>query len=222
VTAAEERTRDHDPAFLAALREDRLAAVIRARGVADAAGLVESLSAAGVRCVEFTFTTAGAVDAIRASSEVPGAVVGAGTVLSAEQCSAAIEAGARFVVAPSLALDIVRPCREAGVPFVLGAWTPSEVVAAVAAGSAAVKLFPAGIGGPGYLKSLRGPFPDTDFVPSGGVSRDNAREFLAAGALAVFAGSELVPPDAVVSGDSAEVARRAREFRSALDGEATG
>ncbi len=219
MTAVEQLTRSHAAEFLAALGQDRLAAVVRASSVADAAGLVEALAGAGVRCVEFTFTTAGAVDAIRGSAQVPGALVGAGTVVTAEQCSAAIEAGARFVVAPSLALEIVAPCREAGVPFVLGAFTPSEVVTAAAAGSAVVKLFPAGVGGPGYLKSLLGPFPDTQFVPSGGVSLANAREFLAAGALAVFAGSELVPPDAVASGDAAEIGRRAQQFRAVLDGE---
>lgn len=207
-----------DAELLSVLRRDRIAAVIRAREVADPIGLAESLVASGVHCVEFTFTTAGVVDAIRAAAGVPGAVVGAGTVLTAEQATAAIDAGARFVVAPSLALDIIGSCNEANVPYVLGAFTPSEVVAAVRAGTAAVKLFPAGLGGPGYLKDLRGPFPGVPFVPSGGVKLTNAAEFINAGAVAVFAGSDLVSPDAVTRGDFAHVAERVHEFRAALDG----
>jgi 2-dehydro-3-deoxyphosphogluconate aldolase/(4S)-4-hydroxy-2-oxoglutarate aldolase len=202
--------------LLAVLREDRIAAVVRARSVADPRGLVEALLGSGVRCVEFTFTTAGAVEAIRESARIPGALVGAGTIQTAQEAVTAIEAGASFVVAPSLALDIVAPCREAGVPYVLGAFTPTEVVAAVRAGTAAVKLFPAGLGGPHYLKNLRGPFPDTEFVPSGGVTPSSTPEFLAAGAIAVFAGSDLVPADAVALGEHAEVVRRAREFRAGL------
>jgi 2-dehydro-3-deoxyphosphogluconate aldolase/(4S)-4-hydroxy-2-oxoglutarate aldolase len=202
--------------LVSALRRDRVAAVVRVPQIEDPIGLTETLVSAGVSCVEFTFTTAGALDAIRAASTVPGALVGAGTVLTADQARAAVDAGARFVVSPGLSVDVVEPCRSAGIPFVLGALTPTEVVSAVRAGSAVVKLFPAGLGGPRYLKDLRGPFPDVDFVPSGGVSIDNAAQFLAAGALAVFAGSDLVSADTVARGHFSEVADRARALRVAL------
>jgi 2-dehydro-3-deoxyphosphogluconate aldolase/(4S)-4-hydroxy-2-oxoglutarate aldolase len=142
--------------------------------------------------------------------------VGAGTVLTANDARAAIEAAARFIVAPGLALDVVEPCRAAGIPFFLGAFTPTEVMTAVEMGSAAVKLFPAGLGGPRYLKDLRGPFPDVSFVPSGGVTPDNAPEFLAADAAAIFAGSDLVPRSAVEDGDMTAIADRARTYRAAL------
>jgi 2-dehydro-3-deoxyphosphogluconate aldolase/(4S)-4-hydroxy-2-oxoglutarate aldolase len=204
--------------LLATLRRDRVAAVIRAPRINDPVALTESLVSAGVHCVEFTFTTAGALDAIRAGSAVQGAMVGAGTVLTADQARAAIEAGAQFVVSPGLTLDVVEPCRSAGIPYVLGALTPSEVLAAVRAGTTVVKLFPAGLGGPRYLKDLRGPLPDVDFVPSGGVSVDNAAQFLQAGAIAVFAGSDLVSADAIARGDFAEVAASARAFRAAVGG----
>ncbi|MFJ5560767.1 bifunctional 4-hydroxy-2-oxoglutarate aldolase/2-dehydro-3-deoxy-phosphogluconate aldolase [Streptomyces sp. NPDC093250] len=198
------------------LATDRLAAVVRGRRVADPAGLATALAAEGVRCVEFTFTIPGVLGVIEAAASASGAVVGAGTVLTAGDAQAAIEAGARFIVSPGLALDVVGPCRAAGVPFFLGAFTPSEVAAAAAAGAAAVKLFPAGLGGPRHLKDLRGPFPDVRFMPSGGVTPDNAADFLAAGAVALFAGSDLVPPAAVEEGDTGLVAERARVYRAAL------
>jgi 2-dehydro-3-deoxyphosphogluconate aldolase/(4S)-4-hydroxy-2-oxoglutarate aldolase len=198
------------------LASDRVAAVVRGRRVADPARLAAALAAEGVRCVEFTFTIPGVLDVIAAAASAEGAVVGAGTVLTAADARAAIEAGARFIVAPGLALDIVEPCRAAGIPFFLGALTPTEVMKAVAAGSAAVKLFPAGLGGPRYLKDLRGPYPHVSFVPSGGITPDNAPEFLAAGAIAVFAGSDLVPRSAVEDGDLTAIADRARSYRAAL------
>ncbi|MCW2762471.1 MAG: 2-dehydro-3-deoxyphosphogluconate aldolase [Marmoricola sp.] len=199
-----------------ALAADRLAAVVRGRRVADPAGLASALAGEGVRCVEFTFTIPGILEVIEAATSADDAIVGAGTVLTATQARDALEAGARFIVSPGLALDVVEPCRAAGVPFFLGAFTPTEVITAVAAGSAAVKLFPAGLGGPRHLKDLRGPFPDVDFVPSGGVTSDNAAEFLAAGAIAVFAGSDLVPSSAVEDGDLRAIAKRARVYRAAV------
>jgi 2-dehydro-3-deoxyphosphogluconate aldolase/(4S)-4-hydroxy-2-oxoglutarate aldolase len=191
--------------------------VIRARKVTDAIALAQSLVAAGVHCVEFTFTTAGAADAIRSAATVEGAIVGAGTVLTAEQARIAIAAGARFVVSPGLALDVVEPCRAAGIPYVLGALTPTEVMAAVSAGTVAVKLFPAGLGGARYLKDLRGPFPHVPFVPSGGVNPGNVAGFFAAGAVAVFAGSDLVSSEALARGDFDGIATQVQRFRDGFE-----
>ncbi|MCW2643270.1 MAG: 2-dehydro-3-deoxyphosphogluconate aldolase [Dactylosporangium sp.] len=207
---------------LQALAVDRIAAVIRGQHVADPSGTAATLAEAGVRCVEFTFTIPGVLDVIAAAAAADGAIIGAGTVFTREQAEAAIDAGARFIVSPGLAQDIVDPCRDAGVPFFFGALTPSEVSAAVAAGSAAVKLFPAGLGGPRYLKDLRGPFPQVPFIPSGGVNPGNAADFLGAGALAVFAGSDLVPGHAVENGDLPELRTRAAHFRSAISAYAPG
>ena len=112
--------------------------------------------------------------------------------------------------------EVAEVAREAGVPVFLGALTPTEVDAALKAGTTAVKLFPAGVGGAGYLRDLRGPFPDAAFVPSGGIGESNAREFLDAGAIAVYAGSSLAPPELVAAGDHEEIARRAQAFVAAL------
>jgi 2-dehydro-3-deoxyphosphogluconate aldolase / (4S)-4-hydroxy-2-oxoglutarate aldolase len=201
---------------MAAIRADRIAAVVRAKSVDDPRKLARTLADEGIRCVEFTFTIPSAAEVIAAAADERGAVIGAGTVRSAEQAASAIEAGARFIVSPGVIPDIVPVCRERNVPVILGALTPTEVHAVDALGAAAVKIFPAGLGGPRYLRDLRGPFPKLPFMPSGGVTPENAAEFLAAGAAAVFAGSDLVPPAAVADGDYGTLASRARRFRAAL------
>lgn len=160
---------------LAQVRADRVVAVIRASRVADPVELARTLAQAGIRCVEFTFTIPGAADALRAASDDGTAVVGAGTVVDEPTARTALEAGARFLVSPACTPDVAAAGRESGVPVFLGAFTPTEVVAALAAGAAAVKLFPAEPLGPSYLKQLRGPFPDVLFVPSGRDRRTQRR-----------------------------------------------
>jgi 2-dehydro-3-deoxyphosphogluconate aldolase/(4S)-4-hydroxy-2-oxoglutarate aldolase len=198
-----------------AIKVDRAVAVIRAERVAVPAALANSLADSGIRAVEFTFTIPDALAAIEAAA-ASGALVGAGTVLSAEQARAAIDAGAQFVVSPACLPELAEPCREAGVPVFMGALTPTEVVGAVKAAATAVKLFPARLGGHAYLRDLRGPFPDVAFLPSGGVDERNARDFLEAGAVAVYAGSSLAPPELVEAGDHAEIGRRAHAFVASL------
>lgn len=197
------------------IRSDRAVAVIRGDRVANPAGLATALAGAGIRAVEFTFTIPDALDAIEAARD-SGAAIGAGTVLNASQARAALAAGAHFLVSPACVPEVAGVGAEAGVPVFLGALTPTEVDAAVRAGTTAVKLFPAGLGGPRYLRDLRGPFPHVDFVPSGGINEDNARSFLAAGAIAVYAGSSLAPPELVAAGDHDEIVRRAHAFLAAL------
>jgi 2-dehydro-3-deoxyphosphogluconate aldolase/(4S)-4-hydroxy-2-oxoglutarate aldolase len=197
------------------IRSDRAVAVIRGERVADPPGLAASLAGAGIRTIEFTFTIPDVLAAIEAAADT-GAVVGAGTVRDERQARDALAAGARFLVSPACVTAVAQVAREAGVRVFLGALTPTEVDAALKAGSSAVKLFPAGLGGPRYLRDLRGPFPDVDFIPSGGVTEENAREFLDAGAIAVYAGSGLAPQDLVASGDLEEIERRAHAFVAAL------
>jgi 2-dehydro-3-deoxyphosphogluconate aldolase / (4S)-4-hydroxy-2-oxoglutarate aldolase len=199
----------------AAMRADRAVAVVRADRVADAAGLASALAQAGIRCVEFTFTIPDVLAALAAAVD-SGAIVGAGTVLEPDQARRAVDAGARFVVSPACVPELGPVCESLGVPLFLGAYTPTEVHAAARAGATAIKLFPASAGGPSYLKQLRGPFPELPFIPSGGIDEDNAREFLAAGAVAVYAGSSLAPPDLVARGEHEEIARRAQAFVAAL------
>jgi 2-dehydro-3-deoxyphosphogluconate aldolase / (4S)-4-hydroxy-2-oxoglutarate aldolase len=201
---------------IAALSSDKVAAVVRAQSVDDPGKLARTLADEGIRCVEFTFTIPGAAEVIASAAREPGAIVGAGTVRSAEQAATAIEAGARFIVSPGVIPDVARVAQDRGIPVILGALTATEVHSVDALGATAVKIFPAGLGGPRYLRDLRGPFPGLAFMPSGGVTPDNVAEFLAAGATAVFAGSDLVPPAAVASGDYAAVSSRARRFRVSI------
>jgi 2-dehydro-3-deoxyphosphogluconate aldolase/(4S)-4-hydroxy-2-oxoglutarate aldolase len=200
---------------LDAIRSDRAVAVIRGERVADPVRLAATLGGAGIRAIEFTFTIPDVLAAIEAVAG-SGALVGAGTVRDERQARDALSAGARFLVSPACVEDVALVAREAEVPVFLGALTPTEVDTALKAGTSAVKLFPAGIGGPGYLRDLRGPFPDAAFVPSGGVTVENARAFLEAGAIAVYAGSRLAPPELVATGDHEEIGRRAHAFVAAL------
>lgn len=197
------------------LRADRVAAVVRAARVRDPRRLADTLAAGGVRCVEFTFTIPHVCDILAAAAGTK-ATLGAGTVLSAEQAHAAIDAGVEFVVTPTVIAEVAEACHERGVPFFLGAYTASEVLAAHRLGSAAVKVFPASTGGPAHLKNLCGPFPDIPLVPSGGVTSSNASAFLDAGAIAVFAGSDLVSPTMVENEAYDEVLRNARAFSAVV------
>jgi 2-dehydro-3-deoxyphosphogluconate aldolase/(4S)-4-hydroxy-2-oxoglutarate aldolase len=194
---------------------DRVAAVVRAQRVPDPVRLADTLAGAGIHLVEFTFTiprVLEVIDTARAST----ATIGAGTVLTAEQAHSAIDAGAAFIVTPSVIPAVAAVCRDRRVPFMLGAYTPGEVLEARRLGSAAVKIFPASTCGPGHIKSLRGPFPNIALVPSGGVTLSTAAAFLDAGAVAVFAGSDLVSPAMVENEAYDEVLTRAAGYVAAV------
>lgn len=193
------------------MREDRAIAVVRARSIPDPAAIADAFAAGGIRCVEFTYTIPEVEKVILAAADgARQAVIGAGTVLREDQARRAIDAGAEFLVSPALRPELVAVA--GGRPVFMGALTPTEVVAAIEAGAVAVKLFPASIGGPGYLRALRGPFPDVPFVPSGGVDERTVADYLAAGAVAVYAGSSIAPVDAIEAGDTDRITALASAF----------
>jgi 2-dehydro-3-deoxyphosphogluconate aldolase/(4S)-4-hydroxy-2-oxoglutarate aldolase len=198
------------------MRRDGIVAVVRAPRVLDPMQLVSCLVESGIRCVEFTWTTPNALDALRSAAD-GGGIVGMGTVLDARQAREAADAGASFIVTPGLRPVVAEVCIEMGVPIIIGALTPSEVLQAMEAGAGAVKLFPARLGGPRYLRDLRGPLPSLRAIPSGGVDASNARDYFAAGAFAVSAGSNLIDESAAASGAHGEIAARAAELRRLLD-----
>ncbi len=204
-----------DP-ITAQLAADRALVVVRAAAIPDAAQLCAALAKGGIRIVELTFTIPDVLASVRRAAEAPGVVLGVGTVLTASDAGAAVDAGARFLVTPGIRPEVARVATAAGVPVYLGAMTPTEVAMARDLGSSAVKIFPAARLGAGYLKDLKGPYPDVRLLPSGGINAANAREWLAAGALAVCCGTSVVPPHAVESGDWAGITKRARDFRRAL------
>jgi 2-dehydro-3-deoxyphosphogluconate aldolase/(4S)-4-hydroxy-2-oxoglutarate aldolase len=177
---------------------------------------VLTLAAEGVSLVEVSLTTPGAFEVISGARAELGddASVGAGTVITAQDADRAASAGADFVVTPAIVPGL-RTAAERGLPLLAGALTPTEIVAAAGQGAAAVKLFPASLGGARYLRALLDPFPTVQLVPVGGVDADAAREYLAAGAVAVGVGSPLIG-DAASGGSLSELRDRARLFLAAV------
>lgn len=198
--------------------ERRVLAVVRAPSIPDIHGLVAALAAGGIPTVELTFTTPDMLRHVTSARDA-GTPVGVGTVLTADQAKAAVDAGARFLVTPGVRAAVADVGVAAGVPVYLGAFTPTEVATAVDLGATAVKIFPAGLHGPRYLSDLRGPFPDVPLLPSGGVNAENAAAFLAAGAVAVCAGTGVVPPAAVAAGDWSDITARATTFTTSMEGQ---
>jgi 2-dehydro-3-deoxyphosphogluconate aldolase/(4S)-4-hydroxy-2-oxoglutarate aldolase len=177
--------------------------------------LAEALCAGGLDIIEVTFRTAAAADAIHAIvKRFPNMLVGAGTVLTAEQLERTIQAGARFAVAPGFNEDLVRKAKSAGVPFIPGVVTPTEVDRGVAMGVMLQKFFPASVmGGAKMLKALAGPFGHTGvkFIPTGGIDATNAAEYLALPVVAAVGGSWMVASDLVKAGKWDEITRLSRE-----------
>ncbi|WFB83615.1 MULTISPECIES: bifunctional 4-hydroxy-2-oxoglutarate aldolase/2-dehydro-3-deoxy-phosphogluconate aldolase [Streptomyces] len=181
--------------------------------LADAVPLARALVAGGLPAIEVTLRTPVALDAIRAiAGEVPGAVVGAGTVITAEQVGDVVAAGARFLVSPGWTDGLVDAMRASGVPFLPGVSTTSEVVALLERGVREMKFFPAeAAGGTAYLKALAAPLPQARFCPTGGIGPASAPEYLALPNVGCVGGSWMLPKDAVAGRDWGRVGALARE-----------
>lgn len=198
----------------------KVIAVVRMKDASRLAETAAALGKGGVSAIEITMTVPGAVDIIRdmAGSKAPGTLVGAGTVLDAGTATDVIAAGADFVVSPITDRDTVLACRDAGVLVAPGAFTPTEIVAAWRAGADIVKVFPATSLGPQFFRDLRGPLPGVRLMPTGGVTIENARDFLAAGACCVGIGTALVDAKSVEAGDWEALAARARRLVDSIAG----
>ncbi|MFE0434488.1 bifunctional 4-hydroxy-2-oxoglutarate aldolase/2-dehydro-3-deoxy-phosphogluconate aldolase [Streptomyces nigra] len=179
----------------------------------DAVPLARALVAGGLRAIEVTLRTPGALDAIRAVADAaPEAVVGAGTVLTPEQVTRSVEAGARFLVSPGWTDSLLDAMRASGVPYLPGVSTASEVLALLERGVRELKFFPAeAAGGTAYLKSLYGPLSQVRFCPTGGIGPGSAPDYLALPNVACVGGSWMLPADAVAARDWARVEALARE-----------
>lgn len=191
----------------------RLIVVARAQRAEDYDAVLEVLIDAGIRSLELTLTTPGTFDRMPQLLAQFGEVadLGIGTVTNAADLSRAVDSGASYLVTPITSSAFVEQATDAGVPIVPGGLTPTELFASWSAGASAVKVFPAGQVGPGYLKDLRGPFPDIEVVPSGGVDLTGASAWLAAGAVAVSVGGPLLG-DAFAGGDAVALRDRAQAF----------
>lgn len=206
------------------IAENGLVAIVRLDDLSAAIPLTEALLRGGVRSVEFTFTNPLAG---RVIEQVRGALtgqvaVGAGSVLDPETARVALLAGAEFVVTPTLNVATIELCSRYGVPTVIGALTPTEILTAWQAGASYVKVFPATVGGPQYLKDVRGPLPQVKLIPTGGVNLDNAADFIRAGASAIAVGSNLVDAPTVRNEDWATLEERARQFSEVVAAARTG
>lgn len=197
------------------LEQIGLIPVLRARSVDEGQALVDAMMAGGVTVVEVTMTVPNAVELLRDLRKRHGSklLLGSGTVTSAAQAQATIEAGAEFVVSPSLHLEVIAKTKQLGKLSIPGALTPTEVITAWRAGADYVKVFPcSAMGGASYLKALRAPFPDLRLIPTGGVTLQTAAEFLKAGASALGVGSDLVNPAAIAEGRPESVTKTARAY----------
>jgi len=172
------------------LHASRLVAVVRSQSAEEALGLADAAAEGGIKFVEITFSVPGALDVMGELAREKRVHVGAGTVLAPQQAERAINAGAEFVVSPSLELNLVDICHGANVACVPGAATPTEIIAARRAHADLVKIFPVDlVGGPYFIKQMRGPFPDIRYMVSGGVSLKNVQEYVRAGVTGICLGS---------------------------------
>ncbi len=189
--------------------------VLRAKNAAQAHAVVEAMIAGGVTVVEVTMTVPGAVDLLKELKKEYGTtlLLGSGTVTTADQCQATIDAGAEFVVSPSLHPDVIASTKKNGKVSCPGALTPTEAITAWNAGADYVKIFPcSALGGASYLKSLLAPFPQLKIIPTGGVTLQTAESFLRAGARALGVGSDLVNLAAVDAGHPETITETAKAY----------
>ena len=191
-----------------------IVAVVRAESGEQLGRVVRALAEGGVTAAEITFTVPDAVEVIRQVRKDLGdsIVLGAGTVLDPETARAALLAGAEYIVAPTVNLEVIRMCRRYDKVVMPGALTPTEVVSAWEAGADVVKIFPADLGGPNYLKALRAPLPQIKMMPTGGVDLNTAEAFLKAGACCLGIGGSLVDAKLVAAGEFAAITELAAKY----------
>ena len=173
---------------------EKLIPVVVIKELSETEKILSALQQHGINCAEITFRTACAAEAIALAVEkFPDMSVGAGTVINAEQCEAALKAGAQFIVSPGLSVEVANICKERNIPYYPGCVTPTEIMQAIALGITIVKFFPANVyGGLKALKALSAPFPQIKFIPTGGVDRANLDEFLAFDKVYAVGGSFMV------------------------------
>jgi len=205
--------------ILAFITEVGIVPVVRTSSAEGAIQAVEAIYAGGVRAAEITMTVPGAIRALEKLADRFGGkmILGAGTVLDPETARACMLAGAEFIVTPSLRLSTIEMAKRYSKVICPGALTPTEVLTAWEAGADMVKIFPCGnVGGPKYIKALKGPFPQIEMIPTGGVNLETTGDFLKAGACAVAVGGELVDAKTVKEGRFDIIENRARQYLAAI------
>lgn len=194
----------------------RAVAVLRADDAPTAVSAARAILAGGVRTIEVTMTVPDAYDVMRQLVDQTSAILGAGTVLTAEQVDGCIEAGARFIVSPACCPEVIERAKAHAVVVIPGAMTPTEVLTAWKLGADMVKIFPAARLGPEFLSDLRGPLPDIPLVPTGGITDENALDYLGAGAALLCFGSWLADRGAMAEGRFDQLTERARRIHDLI------
>ena len=213
---------------VAAVERAGIVAVIRMKDPAGLRGVIDAIADGGIRALEITMTVPGAVDLIRevAPTLPAGFTFGAGTVLDAETVHRVVDAGAQFIVSPVFRRNVIEACQARQVASMPGCFTPTEILDAWDAGADVVKVFPATTLGPGYLKDIHGPLPHVKLMPTGGVTLDNAGDWIRAGAVAVGVGTSLLDSKAIAAGDfrtlRANAERIVANVRAAQEARAAG
>ena len=206
------------PQQLELLQKEKIVAILRSEKSDQLVNVAKALHEGGVSIIEITFTVPNALKIIETVADAIGdkILLGAGTVLDSETARTAMLAGAEFFVSPGTNADVIRTCRRYNKSIFPGAFTPTEVLTAWEAGCDAVKVFPCDVVGAKHVKALKGPLPHIPMIPTGGVNKETAEDFLAAGALAVGVGSSLAPKAAIESGDYDAIVQHAQEFVAAV------
>lgn len=204
--------------WLTLLQQHRFIAVIRSPWLSLGHKMAQAVALGGLSLIEITWNSERAPELIsQLRTELPHCIIGTGTLLNLEQLEQAIEAGAQFLFTPHVNLSLIAAAVKAGVPIVPGALTPTEIVTAWEAGASCIKVFPIqAVGGASYIKALQGPLGNIPLIPTGGVSLENAQEFLKAGAIAVGLSGELFPKALIATEDWKAIAQRARTLREQL------
>lgn len=194
-------------------------AIIRASSSEKLLEAAKAILKGGVSVIEVAMTTPEALEVIKSAVSQLGdnVLFGAGTVLDPETARAAILAGAQFVVSPTLNLTTIEICKRYSVPVIPGAFTPTEILTAWEAGADIVKVFPASLGGPGYIRAVKAPLPQVRLAAVGGVNLENTADFILAGADVVAIGSELVNSKLLAEGNFEEISKRAKDFRGEIE-----
>lgn len=202
----------------AKIESSGIVAVVRLDDLSEAVAVASSLIEGGVTAVEFTYTNPAAGEAIAAAKRAVGdaGYIGAGTVLDPETARAAILSGAEYVVTPTTKAATIELCNRYGIPTVIGGFTATEMLTAWEAGATFIKVHPASLGGPKYFKDILGPLPQLKLIPSGGVTPENAADFIRAGAVAVAMGANLVDKHTVANRDWSTLTERARSLSESV------
>jgi len=201
------------------LNETKIISIIRAESSEELLNVAKALKEGGMKFIEVTMTTPGALKAIEEfCGKMEDVIIGVGSVLDSETARISILSGAEFIVAPTLNFDVIKMCKRYSKVVIPGAFTPTEIINAWESGADFVKVFPASVGGPSYIKAIKAPLPQVNLIPVGGVNIDNVSDFIKAGSSAVAVGSQLVKKEFLKEKNFEAIKNLAKKFVEKIKG----